>query len=211
MDAVEKSTLLIACGALAREIKILQNRGGWDHISVMCLPAKLHNTPDQIPEAVRQVLEEAVGRFAKIFVVYADCGTGGRLDHVLKNFGVERLPGAHCYEFFTGTERFAALHEEEPGTFYLTDFLVRHFDRLVIQALGIDRHPELMPQYFSNYRRVVHLNQVRSKQLTTKARACAQQLGLEFESNFTGLEILSQNIPIEPQQKAKMENIHCTN
>ena len=205
VNAVKTTTLLIACGALAREIKIVQRQGGWDHLAVRCLPAKLHNTPDQIPTAVRQVLEETAGRYAETFVAYADCGTGGKLDLVLNEFGVERLPGAHCYEFFAGGRRFAALHDEEPGTFYLTDFLVRHFDRLVVRALGIDRHPELMPLYFGNYRRVVHLGQVRSEELTAKSRACAERLGLEFESHFTGLKIFSRDIGSACPHTASME------
>jgi hypothetical protein len=153
------------------------------------------------------VLEETANRYLATFVAYADCGTGGKLDLVLKEFGVERLPGAHCYEFFVGAKRFAALHDEELGTFYLTDFLVRHFDRLVVQALGLDRHPELMSQYFGNYRRVVHLGQVRSEELSAKARACAERLGLEFESHFTGLERFSREIGFERLQRAGVEKI----
>jgi hypothetical protein len=153
------------------------------------------------------VLEETLGRFKNTFVAYADCGTSGRLDSVLKEFGVERLPGAHCYEFFTGSKRFAELHDEEIGTFYLTDFLVRHFERLVYRALGLDRNPELMPLYFGNYKRVVYLGQVHSEALIDKAHACADRLGLEFESHFTGLEILSQEIGVERQQAANLEQV----
>lgn len=207
MDTTLKSTLLIACGALAREIKLVQRQGGWDHVSVLCLPADLHNRPAEIPAAVRQVLENATGRYAEVFVAYADCGTGGRLDSVLKEFGVERLPGAHCYEFFSGAEHFAALQDEELGTFYLTDFLVRHFDRLVVQALGLDRHPELMSQYFGNYKRVVHLSQVRSESLASRARECAERLGLEFESHFTGLEPLFQEIRFERPETTHLEEV----
>jgi hypothetical protein len=130
------------------------------------------------------------GTFDRIFVAYADCGTGGELDRVLALHGVERLPGAHCYEFFAGTERFTTLAEEELGTFYLTDFLVRHFDRLVRQGLGLDRHPELMPVYFGNYRRLVYLAQTDDAALDEAARAAADWMGLSFERHATGLSPL---------------------
>jgi hypothetical protein len=186
------SLLLIACGALARELQAIRALGGWDHVAIECLPAALHDSPDEIPGALRARLEAAKGRFDEILVAYADCGTGGRLDAVLAEFGARRLPGAHCYEFLAGAERFAALHEAEPGTFYLTDFLVRHFDRLVLRGLGLDRHPELLPAYFGNYRRVVYLAQTRSPELETRARSCAERLGLAFEIHVTGLEPLAR-------------------
>jgi hypothetical protein len=191
-----RSVLLIACGALAREVKALRNLGGWDHVEIHCLRAELHNTPDQIPAAVRAKLEAVKGRYDEVFVAYADCGTGGRLDAVLEEYGVERLPGAHCYEFLAGTESFAAHHQTESGTFYLTDFLVRHFDRLVVRGLGLDRHPELLSDYFGNYRRVLYLAQTRSAALEARARGCAERLELEFETHFTGLEPLEQAIAI---------------
>jgi hypothetical protein len=179
--------LLLACGALARELHLLRRQAGCEHVEIDCLPAELHNTPDAIPGAIRARLEAARGRYGAVFVAYADCGTGGRLDALLDEYGVERLPGAHCYALFTGEERFAALHEAEPGSFYLTDFLVRHFERLVIRGLGLDRHPELLPDYFGNYRRVVYLAQTRSPELERRARACAERLGLACEVLPTGL------------------------
>lgn len=179
--------LWIACGALARELLALKGREGWGHVEVACLPAELHNAPERIPREVRTVLEAAGDRYARIFVAYADCGTAGGLDAVLSEFGAERLPGAHCYELFAGADAFACLHEQEPGSFYLTDFLVRHFERIVIRSLGLDRHPELRPVYFGNYRRVVYLAQTRDPGLESEARACARRLGLEFEYRFTGL------------------------
>jgi hypothetical protein len=182
-----RRVLVVACAALAREIKAIQRLGGWDHVEVRYLPAELHNRPDRIPEAVRVKLDAAAARYDQVFVAYADCGTGGRLDALLAEHRVQRLPGAHCYEFFAGADRFAALHEAEPGSFYLTDFLVRHFDRLVIRGLGLDRHPELLPSYFGNYVRVVHLAQSGSRTLEKEARAAAQHLGLGFESRYTGL------------------------
>ncbi len=180
--------LVIACGALARELVELQRRNGWEHIRIQCLPAELHNAPADIPGAVADALARCRDEYAQVFVAYADCGTGGRLDRMLEEFGVERLPGAHCYEFFTGSERFAGLSEEEPGTFYLTDFLVRHFDRLVIRGLGLDRHPELKAQYFGNYRRLVYLAQTQSERLANQAREQAAYLGLDFALQYTGLE-----------------------
>ena len=208
MSSVKPSLLLIACGALAREIKTLKRLGGWDHVTVRCLPAKLHNTPGEIPAAVRKQLEEAVGRFDELFVAYADCGTGGRLDSLLAEYGVERLPGAHCYEFFAGAARFAELHDEEPGTFYLTDFLVRNFDRLVFRGLGLDRHPELLPDYFGNYRRVVYLAQTPSQELEEKARGCAKTLGLDFETVFTSLDPFDRALGIIGQRTENLERAH---
>jgi hypothetical protein len=192
----ERSVLLIACGALAREVEAVRRLGGWDHVEIDCLPAELHRTPEAIPEAMRARLDAAKGRFRAIFVAYADCGTGGRLDALLEHYAVERLPGAHCYELFLGADRFAAEQEQEPGTFYLTDFLVRHFDRLVVRSLGLDRHPELLPDYFGAYRRVLYLAQIPSPDLEARARRCAQRLGLDFEMTCTGLAPLESAIAI---------------
>lgn len=180
------SVLIIACGALAREIKAVIGANRWAHVSVQCLPADLHNRPEKIPAAVRAKLRAAAGRFDRVFVAYADCGTGGMLDQVLAEEGVERLPGAHCYEFYGGSAVFHALADAEPGTFYLTDFLVRHFERLVVGELGLDRHPELAEMYFGNYRRPVYMSQLDDPGLLEKARAAAARLGLEFEHLRTG-------------------------
>ena len=178
--------LVIACGALAREIAALRKANDWPHLEVRCLPAELHNRPERIAPAVREAIHANRGRFETIFVAYGDCGAGGALDTVLREENVERIPGAHCYEFFAGTEEFAALANEEPGTFYLTDFLLRHFDRIVIRGLGLDRHPELAPQYFGNYRRLVYLAQVDAPESIAAARAAAQRLGLAFAHRVTG-------------------------
>ena len=178
--------LVIACGALAREIAVLRQANDWPHLEVRCLPAELHNRPERIAPAVREAIHANRGRFETIFVAYGDCGTGGALDAVLREENVERIPGAHCYEFFAGTEAFAALANEEPGTFYLTDFLLRHFDRIVIRGLGLDRHPELAPNYFGNYRRLVYLAQVDAPESIVAARAAAQRLGLAFAHRVTG-------------------------
>ncbi len=200
-----RSLLLLACGALARELLALKRLGGWDHVAIECLPAQLHNTPQDIPEAVRAKLERVKDRYDEIFVAYADCGTAGRLDSVLEAYGVERLPGAHCYEFYSGAERFAAIHDAEIGTFYLTDFMVRQFDAIVIRGLGLDRHPELLSVYFENYRRVVYLAQTDSPKLVAKARECAEKLGLEFETHFTGLDPFQEILPMEADQSEALE------
>ena len=190
----ETRSLVIACGALAREIVALKRLNGWQDIDVQCLPPELHNRPERIPAAVRGAITAARDRYQRIFVAYADCGTGGLLDRALHEEGVERLPGAHCYEFFATGNRFAALADEEPGTFYLTDFLVRHFERLVVGGLGIDRHPELAREYFRNYRRVVYLVQLPDSALSTAARGIAQRLGLQYEERSTGYGALETSL-----------------
>jgi hypothetical protein len=192
------SALLIACGALARELVELQRLNHWDHLKIQCLPAELHNTPDRIPAAVEAAITEYREQYEHIFVAYADCGTGGLLDRVLEQHGIERIPGAHCYEFYAGPEVFRALCEAELGTYYLTDFLVRHFDRLVVRGLGLDRHPELLAQYFGNYRKVVYLAQGRADMLSGKARDIATYLGLDYDQVDTGLapveSVLSEKV-----------------
>ena len=179
-------TLLIACGALAREIGALKRANGWSELEVRCLPAQLHNRPERIAPAVREVIEANRERFERMFVVYGDCGTRGALDALLTEFGIERLPGAHCYEFLATPHLFAQLAAAEPGTFYLTDFLLRHFERLVIRPLGLDRHPQLRDEYFRNYRKLVYLAQAPRATAIEQARAVAAALGFEFEYRYTG-------------------------
>ena len=179
-------TLIIACGALANEIVALRKLNDWPHLEVQCLPAELHNRPEKIPAAVREKIHANRGRYASMFVAYADCGTGGLLDMVLAEEKVERIAGAHCYEFFAGSAVFAELAEKEVGTFYLTDFLLRHFERLVIQGLGIASHPELLQVYFGNYRKLVYLAQLESPQGIADGQRAADRLGLEFEYRVTG-------------------------
>ena len=188
-DAAVKAprTLLIACGALARETLAAIQASGLGGLEITCLPAKLHNRPALIPEAVRAKIRERRAHVDRILVLYGDCGTGGELDRVLAEEGVARIGGPHCYAFYAGEAVFAALAEAEPGTFYLTDFLVRQFDTLVIEGLGIDRHPELLPLYFGNYRRLLYLAQTEDAALDARARAAADRLGLAFERRFTGL------------------------
>lgn len=187
MSDLPKS-LIIACGALAHELTAVIERSGWKHLEIQCLPARLHNTPDRITGAVREKIRAARGRYVRIYVAYADCGTGGRLDEMLALEGVERIGGNHCYEFFAGSAVFEVLSESEPGTFYLTDYLTRHFDRLILRDMGIEAHPELQSVYFGNYKRLVYLAQRRDEVLLEKARWAAQRLGLEFEYRYTGLE-----------------------
>lgn len=190
----QPASLVIACGALAREIVALRTLNQWPHLAVQCLPADLHNRPEKIPEAVRAKIQAARGQFTSIFVAYADCGTGGLLDAVLAEEGVERIPGAHCYEFFAGAEQFAAMAEAEVGTFYLTDFLLTHFDRLILRGLGIDKHPQLLPLYFGNYKKLTYLAQVASEEKIAAGRAAAARLGLTFETHLTGYGDLATSL-----------------
>jgi hypothetical protein len=179
-------TLVIACGALAREIAALTRANGWTALEVRCLPAELHNRPERIAPAVRETIAANRGQYAHMFVAYADCGTRGELDQVLREEGIERLPGAHCYEFFATARVFAQLADSEPGTFYLTDFLLRHFERLVVRPLGLDRHPELVQEYFRNYRKLVYLSQAPRADAIVQARRIAERFGFQFEHRFTG-------------------------
>ena len=184
--------LVIGCGALAPELVALTRRAGLPSMDLACLPATLHNRPGDIPEqVVARIRRARRDGYDRIFVAYADCGTGGLLDRALEAEGVDRLAGAHCYEVFAGRAAFATLAEDEPGTFYLTDFLARNFERLVIRGLGLDGHPELLPIYFGNYRRLVYLAQTDDDDLTAAATAGAVRLGLAFERRFTGLGELS--------------------
>lgn len=181
---------IVACGALARELRALTGQPAMAHIALKFLPAGLHNTPGKIPGAVDAALTALGERRRRLFVGYADCGTAGALDKVLEKHGARRLPGAHCYAFYAGLERFDALQEAEPGTFYLTDYLARQFDTLVFEPLGLDRHPELREAYFGNYRRLVHLAQVPNAELDARARAAADRLGLAYERIETGFGAL---------------------
>ena len=185
-EASPPRVLVLACGALAREIRDIVAANGWSHVDLECLPATLHNTPKDIPDAVDHRLAVARENYERILVGYADCGTGGLLEPVVERHGAEMLPGAHCYEFFAGRELFAELHEAELGTFYLTDFLVKHFDRMVWRTLGLDRHPELRDSYFGNYRKLVYLAQLDDETLVVGAQEAADRLGLQFEHRRVG-------------------------
>lgn len=184
-------TLVIACGALARELIAVRDLNQGAPFDVTALPAIWHNRPEKIAPGVRAKIRAARGRYERILVLYGDCGTGGELDRVLAEEGVERIEGEHCYAFYAGLDTFAAEHEAEIGTFYLTDYLVRHFDRLIIKGLGIDRHPQLLPVYFGHYTRLLYLAQLPDEKLDLKARAAAKRLGLRYERRVTGLDGVS--------------------
>ena len=177
--------LLLACGALAREIIALQTANGWDHMDLHCLPAIYHNHPEKITPAVEQAIENQGHTYEKIFVVYADCGTGGQLKTACDRLGVEMIAGPHCYSFFEGNDSFAAA--EEMTCFYLTDFLTRQFDAFVWKPLGLDRHYDtLRDMYFGHYTTLVYQSQTVDAALLAKAQDCAKRLDLEFEHRHTG-------------------------
>ncbi|MFO1038251.1 MAG: DUF1638 domain-containing protein [Geminicoccaceae bacterium] len=187
MSGSAPRTAVLACGALAREALAVIEADRLGHLELHCLSALLHNRPERIPAAVKAKIAELRPDYGRIVVLYADCGTGGALDRVLAEEGVERIGGPHCYAFYAGQEVFDELADAEPGTFYLTDFLARQFDTLVWEGLGLDRHPDLLGAYFGNYRRLVYLAQTDDAALTAAAEAAARKLGLAFERRRTGL------------------------
>lgn len=187
---------VIACGAIAREILAVTRINRLDHIDLHCLPAIYHAYPQKIVPALEVAIAEARSRgFEKIFVGYADCGTGGDLDKLCEREGIERLSGPHCYSFFTGNETFAA-RDDDVTSFFLTDFLARQFEAFVIVPLGLDRHPELRDMYFGNYRKVVYLSQEEDLTLQAKAREAADYLGLDYEYRFTGYGDLARELTV---------------
>lgn len=186
LEASKGRILLIACGALAREILDLKAANGWTHLDLTCLPANLHLYPEKITAAVRAAVAKHRDNYDDIFVVYADCGTGGLLQTACAELGVQMVAGPHCYSFFEGNAQFAKTSETEITTFYLTDFLVRQFDAFIIKPMGLDRHPELRDMYFGNYEKLVYQAQTDDPALTEKAKTCAETLGLTFERRFTG-------------------------
>lgn len=174
--------LILACGALAREIRAITAANGLTHLDLHCLPAELHNRPERIPAAVEAAARKWQRDYERIFVAYADCGTGGQLQAVCDRLGLEMISGPHCYAFFQGD----AAPEHDPTTFFLTDFLARQFDAFVWRPLGLDQHPELLPLYFGNYQSLTYLAQTDDPALTARAENAAQKLGLRFERRFTG-------------------------
>lgn len=200
--AAERS-LIIACGALAREVLAVLEANRLDHVEVQCLPALLHNRPERIPGAVREAIREARGSFSRIFVAYADCGTGGLLDKVLAEEQVERLPGPHCYAFYTGIAAFERAAEADMRAFFLTDFLARQFETLVIEGLGIDRHPELKTIYFQHYEKVVYLAQTEDPVLVTAAENAASRLSLPLEIRHVGFGDLAPAL-VDAMQPAQV-------
>jgi len=194
-DGAAIRLVIVGCGALARELLALTR--DIPGVKVLGVDARLHMRPALIAAAVERRIAEARATYGSdvgIFVAYADCGTGGALDAVLEREGVQRIEGAHCYEFYAGASAYAALQDEELGTFYLTDFLARQFESLVLRGLGLDRHPELLPDYFGSYRRLVYLAQSDDPDLDAKARAAADRLGLAFERRATGFGDLAPTI-----------------
>ena len=183
---MKKPVLVIACGALAREINALKQSHGWEHIDMKCIDAKLHFRPEKIGAAVRERIAQYRDQYERIYIGYAECGTAGEIDKIVEEEGIDRLPGAHCYQFFAGASVFDELADAEPGTFYLTDFLVRHFQSLVVTALKLDQHPELHDAYFGNYTRVVYLSQTHDETLLAGAKAAAEFLRLNFEHRHCG-------------------------
>ncbi|NEX47803.1 DUF1638 domain-containing protein [Rhodobacter sp. ETT8] len=184
--AEAERVLLVACGALAHEILALKQANGWTHLDLQCLPANLHLWPDRIPAAVEQVVTNRRADYAQIFVVYADCGTGGLLQAKCAELGVAMIEGPHCYSFFEGNAAFAAKADEEFTAFYLTDFLVRQFDAFVWRPMGLDRHPELRDMYFGNYTTLIYQAQTDDPALDAKAADCAARLNLAYQRRFTG-------------------------
>lgn len=192
LSSYSKPAAIIACGALAREVLRLKELHNWP-ADVMCLPALLHNRPGKIPQSVRRRIQEARTTHGRIIVVYGDCGTGGLLDRMLEQEGVERVAGPHCYEMYAG-KSFEMLAQEAVGTFFLTDYLVRSFDHLVIEGLGLDRHPELLHDYFGNYERVVYLAQTHDAELAARAKWSADQIQLPLETRYVGLGELASRL-----------------
>ena len=189
-----KDILIIGCGAIAHEVSEIIELNNWDNVRLQCLNAELHNTPKILPKKIKEAIDSNINDYSKIFLAYADCGTGGLIDLLLKDYDIERLDGAHCYEFYSGSSVFKELSEKEIGTFYLTDFLVKNFDRLVIEGLGIQKYPSLKEDYFRNYKNVVYLAQLQDNVLESKARECADYLNLEFSVHFTGLKNLGNQL-----------------
>jgi len=192
--ASEERILLIACGALAREILTLVRNNGWTHLELVCLPAHLHLAPERIPAEVARVFHARQAEFARVFVVYADCGTGGRLQSLCQELGIAMIAGPHCYAFYDGLERFTAHAADEVTSFYLTDFLVRQFESFVIKPLGLDRHPELRSTYFGHYETLVYLAQTDDPGLDTMARRWAGILGLAYRRRLTGYGDLATSL-----------------
>lgn len=196
-NANTAQVLIIACGALAHEIQQIKKLNSWNHIELTCLPAELHNTPDLIVGKLRDKIDKTRGKYSRIYIGYGDCGTGGHIDRLCEEEGIDRLPGAHCYSFFAGEETFNEIAEQELGTLYLTDYLAQNFERIIISGFKLDKHPELREMMFSNYRRVVYLSQREAPELIEKAKQAAQYLELEFEQIHTGYGDLETSLAPE--------------
>ena len=189
---------MIACGALAGHIRDIVARRGWP-VAVHALPAVLHNRPQQITPMAERAVCHALANGHRVALAYADCGTYGALDELCVTYGIRRLPGLHCYDLFAGPARLAAMFDAEPGTYVLTDFLLRGFDRLVLASLGLDKYPELWPDYFGHYRRLVWLAQepaasADSAALEAAAARVAALFGLPLTRVDTGVSRLEREL-----------------
>jgi hypothetical protein len=181
-----KPVALLICGALGKEVKTIVDQHRWD-VDIFGVPAMHHFYPKKIVEAVDRRLAELSATYAKVVVVYGDCGTSGSLEPVLKRYGALRLAGPHCYEMFAGAAEFERLTEEQPATFFLTDWLVRNFERAVVRGLGLDRYPDLKPVYFCNYTDCLYLAQFPTDALRQKALDIAAYLELPLDVRVVGL------------------------
>ncbi len=179
--------LVIACGMIAREVLAVKQQLGLAHLDLTCLPAEFHFYPDRIAPAMDKAIEQAkADGYSHIFVGYADCGTGGMLDRVCEKHGVERMAGPHCFAFYQGADAYSEVADGDMMSFYMTDFLCRQFDAFFIKALGLDRHPELIADYFGNYEKLVYLAQTDDPALDKVAEDAARLLGLAYERRATG-------------------------
>ncbi len=192
-------TLIIACGALSHEIVHLIRVNNWSHLDITCVPAKIHHTPGKIPDAVRKKIHQSRPDYGRIFVMFGDCGTGGLLDKVLEEEGVERIEGPHCFSFLSTNSQFEEWTRDEITSFYLSDFFCWNFDRIVWEGLGLDRRDDLAEFVFANYKKVVYMAQTENESLQKKAREIAHRLNLEYEYRFVGygdLGTTMQQIPV---------------
>ncbi len=178
---------VIACGMIAREVLAIRQDLGFEHIELKCLPAMYHHYPAKIAPAVEKAIIAAQkDGVDEIFIGYADCGTGGDLDRVCEKYGVQRVAGPHCFSFYSGNERFENQWDDDMTSFFMTDFLARHFETFLVKPLGMDRHPELKDMYFGNYQKMIYIAQTENPDLSAKAEAAAAFLGLQYERRFTG-------------------------
>jgi hypothetical protein len=199
----KKKRLVLGCGALVYDLLRLvkQNPSFSDKVNIQCLPASWHNSPQLIAPGVEDYLSKNAHFYEEVYIAYADCGTGGALDNVLSKYQAKRIGGAHCYEFFAGKDTFEKLSEEEIGTFYLTDYLVKNFNRIMIKGLGLDKHPELFGAYFEHYKKLVYLAQTENEQWKKDAEKYAKDFGFDYEYRLVGtgsLDSVFEEINIEP-------------
>jgi len=198
-----KKRLVLGCGALVYDLLrlIKQNPSLSDKVNLQCLPAGWHNSPQLIAPGVEDYLSKNAHLYEEVYIAYADCGTGGALDRVITKYKAKRIDGAHCYEFFAGKDEFERLSEEEIGTFYLTDYLVKNFNRIMIKGLGLDKHPELFEVYFEHYKKLVYLAQTENEQWNKDAEKYAKDFGFSYEYRFVGtgsLDSVFEEIEIQP-------------